>query len=51
MLKVLVLTTNLRIANGVSSFLMNYAQSLDRTQITMDFALYQTVPSPYLKQL
>lgn len=51
MLKVLVLTTNLRVSNGVTSFLMNYAQSLSRTQIKMDFALYQAAPSPHLERL
>ncbi len=45
--KVLVILPNLRVCNGVASYMMNYYKNLDHAQIKMDFALISDIPSPY----
>lgn len=40
MIKILMLVSNLRAANGVASFAMNYYKNLDHSKVQMDFALY-----------
>lgn len=50
-IKVLILTPNLRISNGVASFIMNYYRRIDHDHIRMDFALYKDVESPYYKEI
>ena len=50
-IKVLVLTPNLRVSNGVASLLMNYYRQLDHEKIQMDFALYKDVSTPYYSEL
>ena len=50
-LKVLMVVFNLSIANGVSSYVMNYYRSLNHGKISMDFALYQDVDSPYYDEI
>lgn len=42
---------NLCVANGVSSFVMNYFRKLDHNEIVMDFIVYQDVESPYKKEI
>lgn len=46
-IKVLVILSNLRVSNGVSSFIMNYYNRIDPAKIQMDFALLYDVPNPY----
>lgn len=50
-LKVLMVVFNLSVANGVSSFVMNYFRKLDHNKITMDFVVYQDVETPYTKEI
>ena len=47
MIRALMVLPNLRVSNGVSSFVMNYYRELDKTQIHIDFAIYANVESPY----
>lgn len=50
-IKVLMIVPNLRVANGVASYAMNYFRNLDRRKVQMDFALYTDVASPYYKEI
>ena len=50
-LKVLMLVPNLRVANGVSSFVVNYYRKVKKDIISMDFALYSDRPSPYYDEI
>ena len=50
-LKVLMVVFNLSVANGVSSFVMNYFRKLDHNKITMDFVVYQDVETPYKEEI
>lgn len=50
-LKVLVVLLNLKVANGVSSFIMNYYRKLDYSEITMDFVVYQDAETPYYEEI
>lgn len=47
MIKVLMLVSNLRAANGVASFAINYYKNLDHSKVQMDFALYSDRESTY----
>ncbi len=47
MIKVLMLVSNLRAANGVASFVINYYKNLDHSKVQMDFALYSDRESTY----
>ena len=42
---------NLSVANGVSSFVMNYFRNLNHDDITVDFVVYQDVKNPYYKEI
>jgi glycosyltransferase involved in cell wall biosynthesis len=50
-LKVLMLVSNLRISNGVSSFAMNYFRHIDHSKIQIDFALYSDISTPYYTEI
>lgn len=50
-LRVLMLVSNLRVANGVTSFVVNYYRHLDHSKISVDFALYSDRESPYYDEL
>lgn len=50
-LKVLMVVPNLRVANGVASFAMNYYRSIDHTRIKMDFISYKKVDTPYIDEI
>lgn len=50
-LKVLMVVFNLSVANGVSSYVMNYFRNLDHEKIDMDFVAYQDVGTPYYKEI
>lgn len=49
--KVLMLIYDLRAANGVASFAINYFRNLDHQKVQMDFALYSDTPSPYYEEI
>lgn len=51
MINILVLIHNLRSANGVASFVINYFRKLDPNEVHMDFALYADRPSPYYEEI
>ncbi len=50
-LKVLVVVPNLRVANGVASFAMNYYRKMKKDSISIDFVLYSDRPSPYYNEI
>ena len=50
-IKVLIVVFNLSVANGVSSYVMNYSRNLDHNKIIMDFVVYQDVETPYSKEI
>lgn len=50
-IKVLMVVFNLSVANGVSSYVMNYFRNLDHNKIIMDFVVYQDVETPYYKEI
>lgn len=50
-LKVLMIVPNLRVANGVSSFALNYYRQTNKDNISIDFALYSDRPSPYYDEI
>lgn len=50
-IKVLVVLSNLRVSNGVASYIMNYFRKLDHDVIQMDFALYQDIKTPYYAEI
>ena len=39
-IKVLMVVVNLSVANGVSSYVMNYFRAIDHEKIHMDFVVY-----------
>lgn len=47
MKNVLVVLPNLRICNGVASYIMNYFRNIDHSKIKMDFVVLRDIPSPY----
>ncbi len=49
--RILVLLPNLRICNGVSSYVMNYFRNMDHNEIKMDFAVLKDIPSPYVDEI
>lgn len=51
MIKVLVLVHNLRAANGVASFVINYYRKINHQDVQMDFAIYEKLPSPYYSEI
>lgn len=51
MIKVLMLVPNLRVSNGVVSFVMNYYRNVDHNKIRVDFALYDDPSSPYYDEI
>lgn len=50
-LKVLMVVPNLRVANGVASFAMNYYRSIDHAQVKMDFISYKKIDTPYIDEI
>lgn len=50
-IKVLMVVYNLKVANGVSSFVMNYYQKINHDKIKMDFVIYKNLDSPYLDEI
>lgn len=50
-INVLMLVPNLRVANGVASFVMNYFLNLNQDEVHMDFALYSDRETPYYKTI
>jgi glycosyltransferase EpsF len=46
-IKVLMVVSNLRPSNGVSSYAMNYFRKLDHDSVQMDFAVYKQHDNPY----
>ena len=46
-IKVLMLVPNLRVSNGVTSFVMNYFNDINHQRVQMDFALYSDRETPY----
>lgn len=50
-IKVLMVVFNLSVANGVSSYVMNYFRNLDHNKIIMDFVVYQDGETPYSKEI
>ena len=50
-IKVLMLVSNLRVSNGVTSFVMSYFRKIDHTSIHMDFALLSDWKSPYYEEI
>lgn len=47
MKNILVILPNLRICNGVASYIMNYFRNIDHSKIKMDFVVLRDIPSPY----
>lgn len=50
-LKVLMLVPNLRVSNGVTSFVMNYFNDVNHQSVQMDFALYSDRETPYYETI
>ena len=50
-ISVLMLVTNLRQTNGVTSYVMNYFNAVDQSKVHMDFALIYDVPTPYYESI
>jgi glycosyltransferase involved in cell wall biosynthesis len=50
-MKVLMVVFNLSVANGVSSYVMNYYRNLDHKKVAMDFVIYQDVDTPYYAEI
>lgn len=50
-IKVLMVVFNLSVANGVSSYVMNYFRNLDHNLIQMDFVIYNKQDTPYIKEI
>lgn len=50
-IRVLLLVPNLRVSNGVTSFVMSYFNHLDHDKVQMDFALYSDRETPYYEQI
>lgn len=49
--RVLMVIHNIRVANGVSSFVMNYYRRIDHTKIKMDFVMYERPRNAYLNEI
>lgn len=50
-IKVLMVVVNLSVANGVSSYVMNYFRAIDHEKIHMDFVIYQDINTPYYDEI
>ncbi|MEE1349137.1 MAG: glycosyltransferase family 1 protein [Dialister hominis] len=50
-LRVLMVLFNLAVANGVSSYVMNYFRTLNHDRIQMDFVIYSRVETPYEQEI
>lgn len=51
MKRVLVVVPNLRICNGVASYIMNYFRCIDHSCIQMDFVVLKDIASPYYAEI
>ena len=50
-MKVLLIAQNLRPANGVASFVMNYYRKINKRTVHIDFALFSWRESPYYDEI
>lgn len=50
-LRILMVLFNLAVANGVSSYVMNYFRTLNHDRIQMDFVIYSRVETPYEQEI
>ena len=50
-MKVLYVVKNLRLANGVASYIMNYYRKLRKENVRMDFLIISDVPSSYYDEI
>lgn len=50
-MKILYVVKNLRLANGVASYIMNYYNNLKKENIRMDFLIISDVGSPYYEKI
>ena len=50
-IKVLMVVPNLRVSNGVASFVMSYYRKIDHQLIDMDFVCYRNIESPYVAEI
>lgn len=50
-LRILMVLFNLAVANGVSSFVMNYFRKLNHSNVQIDFVVYSKVESPYVDEI
>ena len=50
-IKVLMIVTNLQVANGVASFVMNYLRNLDHNAVQIDIVSYVEGSSPYYSEV
>lgn len=50
-IRILMLITNLRVSNGVTSYAMNYFRALDHRSVHIDFCLIENNDSPYFEEI
>ena len=50
-MRVLMVLFNLAVANGVSSYVMNYFRTLNHDQVQMDFVMYSRAETPYEQEI
>lgn len=50
-MRVLMVLFNLAVANGVSSYVMNYFRTLNHDRVQMDFVIYSKVETPYDQEI
>lgn len=50
-LRILMVLFNLAVANGVSSYVMNYFRTLNHDRVQMDFVIYSKVETPYDQEI
>lgn len=50
-IRVLMIVPNLRVSNGVASFVMSYYRKIDHRRIDMDFICYRRIESPYIAEI
>lgn len=50
-MRVLMVLFNLAVANGVSSYVMNYFRTLNHDRVQMDFVIYSRAETPYEQEI
>ena len=50
-IKVLMVVPNLRVSNGVASFVISYYRKIDHNKVNMDFVCYRNIESPYVQEI